>query len=294
MSNALDRDPLASLVPRDTDADRPWLVFYTIGERIELTGHVLAMWSSKIAGFLTSELSDGPQLALALPPHWRSVAWALGIWQSGGTVLPFPMSDAEQATPAGNSGHTATAQSAAWEGLSMDGAVAFMESTLPEADVQILLPRASLALSWEGADGEELPPLVFDGVADVMPYPDRISMPAWDGSTPSLAGTERTLTRADLRAAATTRAGELLAGAHGSNAGRGEVEEQVNDATITARTSEAAEEPQAPRAFLARTTTLEDCLIDCLAIWKLGRTAIIIDPHAPQALRATAISQEGT
>lgn len=325
MSNALDRDPLATLMPRDCDADRPWLVFYASGERIELTGHVLAMWSSKIAGFLTSEVLEGARVALALPPHWRSMVWALGIWQSGGCVLPTLLpdavrhgpaslspsetktgmpapaghpplnSDAEQLGPAGLSPNATAAKSASREGLPVDAAVAFTESGLLEADAQILLPRASLALRWEGEEGEELPPLVFDGVADVMPYPDRMPALSWDADTPCLDDGEQVLTRADLRALVEARAEELRTSAATGEAHRAatEADSLEAEASSNSATLEAADAASTPRAFLTRNGALADCLIDCLAAWMLGRTAVIVDAHAPEKLRTTAITQEG-
>lgn len=322
MSNALDRDPLATLMPRDCDADRPWLVFYASGERIELTGHVLAMWSSKIAGFLTSEVLEGARVALALPPHWRSMVWALGIWQSGGCVLPTLLpdavrhgpaslspsetktgmpapaghpplnSDAEQLGPAGLSPNATAAKSASREGLPVDAAVAFTESGLLEADAQILLPRASLALRWEGEEGEELPPLVFDGVADVMPYPDRMPANAWDEDTLCLGDGEQVLTRADLRALVEARAEELRTSATKASA-NGAHRATSDDPSSNSAALGAAEAASTPRAFLTRNGALADCLIDCLAAWMLGRTAVIVDAHAPEELRATAITQEG-
>ena len=81
------RDPLLPLLPGPQDADRPWLICYGIDERVELTGHVLSMWLAKIAGFVTSESVPGDGVHVALPPHWRSVAWACGTWLAGRSVL---------------------------------------------------------------------------------------------------------------------------------------------------------------------------------------------------------------
>ena len=66
---------LVSLV-RDLDKRvSPALTSYVGGERVELTGHVLANWFSKIANLLV-DLSDGDTEAavtLDLPLHWRSI-----------------------------------------------------------------------------------------------------------------------------------------------------------------------------------------------------------------------------
>lgn len=77
-----------------TDPARPRLTFYedtagpTRGERIELSGKVLANWISKAANALQDEYDLGPGsvVRLRLPPHWRAVYWAFAVWSVGGTV----------------------------------------------------------------------------------------------------------------------------------------------------------------------------------------------------------------
>jgi uncharacterized protein (TIGR03089 family) len=60
----------------------------TQGERIELSGKVLANWISKAGNALADEYDLGPGsvVRLALPPHWRSLYWALAVWSVGGAV----------------------------------------------------------------------------------------------------------------------------------------------------------------------------------------------------------------
>ncbi|MBO1755637.1 TIGR03089 family protein [Allobranchiibius sp. CTAmp26] len=56
------------------------------GERIELSGKVLANWVSKAANLLQDELDAGPgtTVALHLPAdHWRTYYWALAAWSVG-------------------------------------------------------------------------------------------------------------------------------------------------------------------------------------------------------------------
>jgi len=55
-------DPLLDILPTAADADRPWLVWYSPDERIELTGHVLSMWAAKTAGLLSAEAGGRPVL----------------------------------------------------------------------------------------------------------------------------------------------------------------------------------------------------------------------------------------
>ena len=86
-------DVLAAMLR--SDPARPRVTFYedtdgpTRGERIELSAKVLANWVSKASNALQDELdvAPGSRVLLALPPHWRSVYWALAVWSVGGTVV---------------------------------------------------------------------------------------------------------------------------------------------------------------------------------------------------------------
>ncbi len=78
-----------------TDPARPRITFYedtpgpTRGERIELSGKVLANWVNKAANALQEEFEITPTstVRLDLPPHWRSVYWALATWSVGATLV---------------------------------------------------------------------------------------------------------------------------------------------------------------------------------------------------------------
>ncbi|MEO5983079.1 MAG: TIGR03089 family protein [Pedococcus sp.] len=78
-----------------SDPARPRITFYedtpgpTRGERIELSGKVLANWVSKAANALQEEfdITPGSTVRLDLPPHWRSVYWALATWSVGATLV---------------------------------------------------------------------------------------------------------------------------------------------------------------------------------------------------------------
>lgn len=71
---------------------RPALTWYaTDGERVELSGSVLAQHAIKIAGILhelNQTESNNPNTCVNfyLPPHWRSLTWALGAWIGGFTL----------------------------------------------------------------------------------------------------------------------------------------------------------------------------------------------------------------
>ena len=77
-----------------SDPARPRVTFYedtpgpTRGERIELSGKVLANWVSKAGNALQDEYDLGPGsvVRLSLPPHWRALYWALAVWSVGATV----------------------------------------------------------------------------------------------------------------------------------------------------------------------------------------------------------------
>lgn len=84
-------DVLASLLR--ADPSRPRVTFYddsvNVGERIELSGKVLANWVSKAANLLQDELDVGPGsvVRIDLPAtHWRTLYWALAAWSVGATV----------------------------------------------------------------------------------------------------------------------------------------------------------------------------------------------------------------
>ncbi|QKE85528.1 TIGR03089 family protein [Arthrobacter sp. NEB 688] len=84
---------LARLVA--SDPGRPRITVYddtdgpTRGERIELSARVLANWVAKAANLLQDELDAAPgtTVRLALPPHWRTLYWALAAWSVGACVL---------------------------------------------------------------------------------------------------------------------------------------------------------------------------------------------------------------
>ncbi len=83
---------LAALIA--ADATRPRLTAYdategpTFGERVELSGRVLGTWVAKAANALQEEWDAGPStvVRVALPAHWRALAWSLATWSVGGCV----------------------------------------------------------------------------------------------------------------------------------------------------------------------------------------------------------------
>jgi uncharacterized protein (TIGR03089 family) len=83
LAEILRSDPAQPRVTFYEDTDGP-----TQGERIELSGKVLANWVSKAGNALQDEYDVGPGsvVRLCLPPHWRALYWAFAVWSVGGTV----------------------------------------------------------------------------------------------------------------------------------------------------------------------------------------------------------------
>ncbi len=95
-------DILADL--RRADDATPRITWYdlgdgpTSGERVELSARVLANWVAKAANALRDDwdVQSGDVVVLDLPPHWRSLYWALAVWSVGGGVAtgdPAPAGD---------------------------------------------------------------------------------------------------------------------------------------------------------------------------------------------------------
>ncbi|QTE30253.1 TIGR03089 family protein [Pengzhenrongella sicca] len=75
------------------DPGRPRLTWYGgAGERIELSGAVLANWVSKTTNLLVEEFDGAPgvRVGLDLPAHWRTAVWAFAAWRCGACVVLGP------------------------------------------------------------------------------------------------------------------------------------------------------------------------------------------------------------
>ena len=241
-------DALARVLPSAADSSRPWLTWYSPDERIELTGHVLSMWHAKCAGFLTAEAGPGAHVHLGMTPHWRTVTWCAGAWLAGATPVLLDSGDSFVENLLDEPPSISVAFRIHW--------------LFPSADVQVLVTMESLATRWPGP----LPPLVLDGVADVMPLADRFPAVPTDGSAPALQivrnGEPRTVSR-----------DALVAAAPGTDA-------------------EAALATGA-RALLIQRRTTEQALLGVLAAWRAGLTAVLVSPDADAAVVASAVRQEG-
>jgi uncharacterized protein (TIGR03089 family) len=90
-------DTPAALLHRlaTSDPTRPRLTWYddepgaTRGERIELSGRVLANWVAKAANLLQDDLDVGPGsvVAVELPVHWRTAYWLFAVWSVGAEAV---------------------------------------------------------------------------------------------------------------------------------------------------------------------------------------------------------------
>jgi len=135
LRRAVTSDPGRPRVTVYDDTDSP-----TRGERIELSARVLANWVAKAANLLQDDLDVGPGsvVMLDLPPHWRTLYWALAVWSVGAcvelpshrTVDALPRPDAGRTTPPGEG-----------EALVTD------DATAADADGAVLVTLAALARS---------------------------------------------------------------------------------------------------------------------------------------------------
>jgi uncharacterized protein (TIGR03089 family) len=153
---------------------RPRLTWYGAdGERVELSGAVLDNWVSKSVNLLVQEFDIGPgsTVALDLPPHWRSVVWALAAWRCGATVR----TGAEEPADA----------------LVTDRPGPAASRTAP----LIVQSLPALARSWPG----DLPPGAIDAAQAVMTYADTIDwVPESDPSAAALDLEDGRLAHGDL------------------------------------------------------------------------------------------------
>jgi len=161
-------------------------------------------------------------------------------------------------------------------GLSPELSVAFTpEDLCDSAEVQVLIPAASLALRWPG----ELPALVLDGAADLMSYPDRFTPVGVPTDMPCLTDLATGLTAAGAQDGASD-------GAEPTTLTRCELATRVEAAAT-------GSEGQTVRATLVRRSRTAQALQEVLVAWRAGRTAVVLTPEAGDDVAASAIRQEG-
>ena len=161
-----------------TDPTHPRLTWYgTANERVELSGRVLTNTVVKATNLLVEEADaePGTRVALDLPVHWRTLAWALASWTAGAEVMPGRAPAPAGATSAGPApdadapGRTEPDRTL-WDVLVSDRPPASYpaDTTGPAVVVGIALP--ALAMRYPGT----LPPGAIDGAAGLMTYPDNL------------------------------------------------------------------------------------------------------------------------
>ena len=282
VSRSLSFEHLFDLLP---NLYKPAIIWYGVGERIELSGHVVNMWSSKVAALLDSEIGT-PSLTvhMALPPHWRSVVWAAGIWRAGNVLTLDSDQEAELSLACSE------------------------ENLNPGAEVSVLTPLASLALRWPGA----LPPLTLDGAADLMSYPDSFApiacppgAPAWL-SNGELISRQQVLDQAGLYT-------QTLAGINDSqkpqeitaltppSSNQADINlGQTNRTSLLADSNSKTTRPNSEESYANEITPLaiptsdtRQALLATLGAWLNGRTALLLDPQLPTDQMRRALTQEG-
>lgn len=132
------------------DPGRPRVTWYGDGgERVELSAAVLDNWVSKITNLLIEEHDAGPGtvVVLDLPPHWRTLTWALAAWRAGACV----------ALPGAGSA---------------DVVVTATPDAAERADV-VAVALGALERRFAGP----LPPGAVDAAAAVMTYGDVVGLP---------------------------------------------------------------------------------------------------------------------
>ncbi len=158
------------------DPGRPRITWYgDAGERVELSGAVLENWVNKTTNLLVEEFDAAPgtRILLDLPPHWRTVVWALAVWRAGACVV------------------TTTAECAEAPGLTVTDEPGRRGASEPL--VVVSLP--ALSRRYDGL----LPPGAVDAASAVMTYGDALGwMPAAAPDSPALEDGPSTLTHHDL------------------------------------------------------------------------------------------------
>lgn len=171
-----------------TEPGRPRLTWYGGGgERIELSGAVLVNWVSKTTNLLVEEFDAEPGTVVAtdLPPHWRTLVWALATWRAGAHLNILDSVPGTTADPAG-ADVVVTATPDRW--TTPDGA-------RPRGTELVAVALPALARSF----GADLPPGTVDAASAVMTYGDQIGyVPPLEDDSPALTAAGETVSTADL------------------------------------------------------------------------------------------------
>lgn len=170
-----------------TDPTRPFVTSYDdLGDRVELSRATLDNWVSKTSNMLVDGFGSQPgdRVAVALPPHWQSLAWLLSCWSVGAAVV------------LDDSGGVASGT---------EVAVADPDR-LTEAQDGGAEEVVGTSLDSLGMPLKEVPAMVTDYTVEVRGHGDHFQSYPVDAGEIALEVGERTLTGAEVVAAGRARA----------------------------------------------------------------------------------------
>ncbi|MEU3016175.1 TIGR03089 family protein [Nocardiopsis sp. NPDC007018] len=161
------------------DPSRPFVTAYDdLGDRIELSRATLDNWVSKTSNMLVDGFGTQPgdRIALSLPPHWQSLAWALSCWSVGARAVLTGGGDAPEVAVAGPDQLAAA----------LDGGAEEVVGT---------------SLDPLGLPLREVPPMVTDYTVEVRGHGDHFPAYPVDAAEPALESADRVLSGAEVVAA---------------------------------------------------------------------------------------------
>ena len=169
------------------DPTLPFVTSYDdLGDRVELSRATLDNWVSKTSNMLVDGFGSQPgdRVAVALPPHWQSLAWLLSCWSVGAAVV------------LNDSGGVASGTEVAV--ASPDR----LEDALGSGAEEVV----GTSLDSLGMPLKEVPAMVTDYTVEVRGHGDHFQPYPVDPDESALETTGHTLTGAELVAAGRARA----------------------------------------------------------------------------------------
>ncbi|NUL44021.1 hypothetical protein F7P69_02240 [Cellulosimicrobium funkei] len=165
---------------------RPAVVDHTAdGDRIELSGRVLANWAAKTANLLDAEgHGPGSTILVDLPLGWKSMALLLGAARAGVQVR-FASSVSSASADSGSVDLVVSGTPGAWSEHPAD-LWAVSPGTMTSSGVSEF-PQASEAADSLPSPGAEWPSHALDFAAEVQMQADQCHLPLPGTSLPSLA-----------------------------------------------------------------------------------------------------------
>lgn len=167
-------EDFAQLLESLASRPQPAVVHYDAetGDRVELSGRVLANWAIKLIGLLRDEYDiedepvgeSRPLVVLDMATHWKAAALVLAASALGAEVQLMPSAD--DAAEVLRASLVVTDHPSAW----LDS------EALGEADLAVI-SHGMLDASFTDATGLEVPAWVLDISAEVRQHPDRLNAP---------------------------------------------------------------------------------------------------------------------